>query len=199
MSDDDDEYDDEYGSLTVDESFLNAVDDIEARAAQRPQPSPGRSRSTNPPAPHVNADAGPSRPAASRPVPSSDDYGDFSFTAEALAQIDSVATAPRERLPPVQGVRAAAPSTGGARPLGYTGSSSGRLSLQTHLPFRNEAPTYTKGKRWDRTAFAASGRRIGAAKTKDKGKEQSDIDEDDEEEAYDLLAPPPKDSTNSSE
>lgn len=204
MSDEFDEFDD----FEVDDSFFREVDDIEARATARPVQPPNPPKAANvvnkavsyPPA---NAEAGPSRrPAAigmrlprPQPQPSSDDFEDLSFTAESLAQIDSVATtAPRVQL----GVRppSTLPSSNGSRALGRTSSGSGRLSLQTHLHFRREAPTYTKGKRWDRTAFAASGRRVGAEKSKKKGKSRAqwddDEEEDDEAEELDILAPPPK-------
>jgi ATP-dependent DNA helicase MPH1 len=55
---------------------------------------------------------------------------------------------------------------------------------------------YTKGKRWDRTEFAASGRRIGAEKAKKKGgagkgrrrddDDDSEEDEDDDEDPFGL-------------
>lgn len=68
--------------------------------------------------------------------------------------------------------------------------------LQTHLNFRRENP-YTPGKRWDRTAFAATGRRIVANKNngKGKGRARDQYDDDDEEEEEDdwgdPLAPDP--------
>ncbi|WWC65008.1 uncharacterized protein I303_107622 [Kwoniella dejecticola CBS 10117] len=93
-----------------------------------------------------------------------------------------------------------------SRSFERTNSSSG--FLQTHLNFRKERQT-TKGKIWDRTEFAETGRRIGAdkvknkSKSKNKGKRKSrdwedECDEGDEEEDEDeddwgaALAPPPK-------
>lgn len=198
---DSDEFGD-FDSFDVDDSFFRAVDDIEARAATRAGgskrqggPADGDGRPTIPV--QQNADAGPSKRAAalgvrlSRPPapPSSDDFDDLSISAETLAQIDSVAAAP----PPRLGLRSTLPPSNGTRQLGRTGSGS-RLSLQTHLHFRRDAPTYTKGKRWDRTAFAASGRRLGAEKAKGKGKGRAQVhgDDEEEEEEFDLLAPPPK-------
>ncbi|TXT12930.1 hypothetical protein VHUM_01331 [Vanrija humicola] len=79
-------------------------------------------------------------------------------------------------------------------------TTSGSTMLQTHLGFRREQQ-YTKGKRWDRTAFAASGRRVAAEKEKQRGKkkgkrkrgdEDEDEDDDEEEDWGEPLAPPPK-------
>ncbi|WWC72771.1 uncharacterized protein I206_106735 [Kwoniella pini CBS 10737] len=93
------------------------------------------------------------------------------------------------------------------RPFERTSSANG--FLQTHLNFRREKQT-TKGKIWDRTEFAETGRRIGAEKNKkSKGRGKTkrkargwDDDEDDEdgEELEDededdwggLMAPAPK-------
>ena len=76
--------------------------------------------------------------------------------------------------------------------------------MQTHLNFRRDNQG-TKGKRWDRTAFAETGRRIDAKKAKakskagPKGKGRSSWDDeagdelDEEEEDWDEpLAPNPK-------
>ncbi|WVW80652.1 hypothetical protein I302_102638 [Kwoniella bestiolae CBS 10118] len=77
--------------------------------------------------------------------------------------------------------------------------------LQTHLNFRKEKQT-TKGKIWDRTEFAQTGRRIGTEKGKGKNKkaqgkrksrdweeDEDGEDEDLEEDDWgDALAPPPK-------
>lgn len=93
--------------------------------------------------------------------------------------------------------------------LQRTSSGSGSTGLQTHLNFRKENQT-TKGKRWDRTAFAASGRKIVARNEKalkaqqkrkaavasrdqdDEGDEDMDEDEQDEDDGFGPLAPPPK-------
>jgi ATP-dependent DNA helicase MPH1 len=112
-------------------------------------------------------------------MPSSDgdDFDDLSFSAEALAQIDQVAACPA--FPPQGAPRA----RGMPRTLSLRGTNGGR---QTHLNFRREA-MYTKGKRWDRTAFAASGRRLDAEKAMKSGKGKGKaprgrIEEDEEDE-----------------
>lgn len=161
----------------------------------------------------VTADGGPSRRAAAlgirlarpQPMPSSDDFDDVSFTAESLAQIDEVATtggpsvngmAGRQGTLQLRDFRRttsnSTPSTSGSserRRFARTSSTG-----QTHLNFRRETP-YTKGKRWDRTAFAATGRRIGAEKKKKNGKRAYEDDEDeDEDDMFDEgepLAPNP--------
>ena len=51
--------------------------------------------------------------------------------------------------------------------------------LQTHLNFRRENQA-TKGKRWDRTAYAETGRRVSAGKGKAKGKVVRGWDDDEE-------------------
>lgn len=77
-------------------------------------------------------------------------------------------------------------------------SSSGSEGFQTHLNFRRENQS-TKGKRWDRTIFAESGRRVDAAKMKAKGKGNRYGNDDDdeamseeEEDWGEPLAPAPK-------
>jgi len=164
--------------------------------------------------------AGPSRRAMAlgvrldRPVvvPSSDDFDDMGLDDAALAQIDEVATGAQasngtsgtsgtsggnwlsanananasngNRLPP---------RLPGTRSFGRTFSRSLSGGLQTHLNFRREA-MYTKGKRWDRTAFAASGRRIDVERAKKKGRSRDDDDEeefDDEDEDPFGLEPQP--------
>jgi ATP-dependent DNA helicase MPH1 len=71
--------------------------------------------------------------------------------------------------------------------------------FQTHLNFRRENQS-TKGKTWDRTAFAESGRRL-VVKAKDKAKgyvprdwvgEDEDDEEEEEEEDFEPLVPGPK-------
>lgn len=153
-------------------------------------------------------EAGPSRRAAAlgvripRPPPalSSDDFGDdVSFTAESLEQIDAASSLAPVWKPGSQG-RARIPSSGIQRALDRTNSGG----FQTHLNFRREQ-VYTKGKRWDRTAFAASGRRIGlASKKKGKGKGKAAYGDDDDAEEMDdeddePLAPAPKPAVDMSE
>lgn len=194
-----DEFDD---SFAVDDSFLQQLDDIEVKASTSTRTSSVSAAVAQLPTPtfHRNAQAGPSRTTgkdsgASRraaalgvrlprpaPHPSSDDYGDMSFTAESLEQIDQ-ATRPKGTT--------IIPSSGIGRQRSFARSTSGNM-LQTHLNFRRENP-YTKGKRWDRTAFAATGRRrVAARKGKAKARATYDDDEDDEEDEDDEpLAPDP--------
>jgi hypothetical protein len=84
--------------------------------------------------------------------------------------------------------------------LGRT--SSGPTGVQTHLSFRKENQT-TKGKVWDRTAFAATGRKrvsknkeaLDAQKKRKRGEAYDDDDDDMGEEEDDWgepLAPNPK-------
>ncbi len=209
-----DDFDD---SFIVDDSFLREVDNIAAKASSRcADPSrpahsaithtlslqtagnsnvstgPQRSSSTGQNF-RANPTAGPSRPpiAKSRihPPPSSDDYDDLPIPAESFAALDSLASRPPSKTIPSSN-------------LGRT-SSGNESFLQTHLDFRREKQS-TKGKRWDRTAFAESGRRIGAEKAiaKDKGRPKAkgrgfdgDDDEENIEEEEDwgeALAPYPK-------
>lgn len=204
----DSEFDD-FDSFAVDESFLQQVDDIAAKATtttrapavtSAPPPRPP-SRPSAPFSRAGNSEAGPSRRAAALgvrlprppPNPSSDDYDDgVSFTAESLEQIDQVAVRPQ------RGGTTILPSSGLSRNRSLGRTPSGQFMLQTHLNFRRENP-YTPGKRWDRTAFAATGRRIVANKSNGKGKgkgrardQYDDDDEEEEEEDWgDPLAPDP--------
>lgn len=164
----------------------------------------------------ANAIAGPSRvarspvpiPAPAAHPPSEDDFDDFDLPTESLDLIDTISAAPfpAPRPPsfsssyssskPIPLPSSRLGMSGSGRALGR--SSSGSDGLQTHLNFRRENQS-TKGKRWDRTAFAESGRRVDAAKIKaNKGKNKQYNGDDDEvlsEEEEDWgepLAPPPK-------
>lgn len=213
---DDDDFD-------FDDSFLREVDNIEAKAITFKKPSEPNSDVTkvnvgsvvssrplaarSSPFPRPTA-AGPSRPTRPPPQPSSDDqYDDFSFASEALAGLDDIYSSHQHsssrtpsngnsktpaRALPKQG---AIPS---AR-LGMARSTSGSMNgFQTHLNFRKENQS-TKGKRWDRTEFAESGRRIvSMTHEKEKGfgarqwGRDDDEEEDDMEEAFEPLVPGPK-------
>ena len=110
--------------------------------------------------------------------------------------INAQAGPSRPRPPP-----AAVPSSRLSRTS--SGGHGGVSGVQIHLNFRREDQT-TKGKRWDRTEYAQSGRRIRAkgkvVKGKAKGKRADmgdgsdvDMDEEDEEGGWDeRLAPDPK-------
>lgn len=153
--------------------------------------------------PSKNAVAGPSKP--SRPAvahPPSDDFGEFDLPDEDLAMLDQVSAPTRSsgqtqpsssssaRIVPIPSSR-----LGMGRSLAK--SSSGSDGFQTHLNFRRENQS-TKGKRWDRTIFAESGRRVDAAKIKAKGKARGYVNDDDdevmseEEDWGESLAPAPK-------
>lgn len=91
------------------------------------------------------------------------------------------------------------PAASGSR-LGRT--SSGPTGVQTHLNFRRENQT-TKGKIWDRTAFAATGRKkviknkdaLEAQKKRKRGEAFDDEEDEMDEEEDDWgepLAPDPK-------
>jgi ATP-dependent DNA helicase MPH1 len=123
-----------------------------------------------------------SRPAPARALPvsahaPSDEFDDLPLPlpADQLSAIDSIPPRPVNRPPSIPSSR-----------LGRTSSGSNSIGFQTHLNFRKENQT-TKGKRWDRTAFAESGRRIGAVKGKKqvKGKKKRGFDDEDEEDTED--------------
>ncbi|RXK39401.1 hypothetical protein M231_03354 [Tremella mesenterica] len=199
----DDEFDD---SFLLDDSFLQQVDSITAHAISQStstkptiptRPLPVKNGpSYKPPlrsisAPSASSSAGPSRqrlPAQ----PSSDDYGDLPIPTESLMAIDSLTSRSQQRT--------TMPTVIPSSRLGMNRTSSGNGSsfFQTHLNFRRENQA-TKGKRWDRTEFAASGRRIGAAsRMKGKGKAvarglfEDEAGESEEEEDWEPLVPGPK-------
>jgi hypothetical protein len=101
-------------------------------------------------------------------IPSSDGYFD-SIPLDQLAALDSV-TAPRP-----------ASRTSSSRPK--ASSSSSQSLYQTHLSFRRENQS-TKGKRWDRTAFSATGRRK-IQPSKSKGRAAWGDEQEEEEEGWD--------------
>ncbi|KLT45812.1 P-loop containing nucleoside triphosphate hydrolase protein [Cutaneotrichosporon oleaginosum] len=189
-------------SFAVDDSFFAQLDDIEVKAISSTS-ARARSIATASEQAHAstsssNAQAGPSRlppSAASRraaalgvrlprptPHPSSDDYGEMSLTPESLEQIDHAVRAKGTTI---------IPSSGISQQRAFARTKSGNM-LQTHLNFRRENP-YTKGKRWDRTVFAATGRRVSVKKGKAKARPYGDgDDEDDEDEDQEEpLAPDP--------
>ncbi|KAL7420918.1 3'-5' DNA helicase [Cryptotrichosporon argae] len=137
----------------------------------------------------ANASVGPSRPrlGLGRPtpivVPSSDDFDDLPLDTESLAALDAY-SAPSLG-PARQTTFARVPSANASWSSGR-GASDQELGLfQTHLNFRRDKQS-TKGKTWDRTAFAASGRRIGVDK---KGKNKWKAGSDDEEPEDDWDGP----------
>ncbi|WVQ95399.1 hypothetical protein IAU59_002496 [Kwoniella sp. CBS 9459] len=136
--------------------------------------------------------------------PSSDDYDTLPLPAESIAALDSLTTL---RPPQPTSSSSSRPSSGQVVPssrLGLGRAANGSSGfLQTHLNFRREKQS-TKGKRWDRTEFAETGRRVdagkGKGKAKPKGKRKSrDWEEEDEEDLDDeedgwagALAPAPR-------
>ena len=209
MSDDFDFDDDDFN---FDDSFLREVDNIEAKATtQKSVPVshvvlPGFTKASKVHYPPLGSrsspfsrptPAGPSRLFKTPPQASSDDFDDFSFSVapESLAEIDALSDRPRSFS------RTTSASASHARPqskqtvipssrLGMARSTSGSLNgFQTHLNFRKENQS-TKGKRWDRTEFAESGRRI-TIKGKD-GQLGGDDGDEEEEEEFEPLVPGPK-------
>lgn len=155
--------------------------------------------------------------------PSSDDYDLIDIPTESLAAFDAIIANPPKKpshpsfsgFPPKPSTSALSSrnTSGPSRPS----SSSARHPVssnrqdnfhQTHLNWRSES-RYTKGKRWDRTQFAKTGRRIISLAGRDrvsggKGKEREGIapgwgndaiDEDEfmDDDMGDLLAPAPRD------
>ena len=203
-----DEYDDFDDEFTVDDSFFEEVDRI---AAQAEKTVATKSSTAQPPAANGNSansivaatasgsksntiarntPSGPSRPsfrAGLPPQPSSEDFGDITFTPSGLAQIDDIAR-PSQAI--VRNSTPSSSSRGSASRLGLGRPSSG--SVQTHLNFRKESTT-KKGKQWDRTAFAETGRRVKVDEgyvARKWGKE-GEADEE-EEEDFEPLVPGPK-------
>ncbi|WVQ77137.1 hypothetical protein IAR50_006820 [Cryptococcus sp. DSM 104548] len=159
--------------------------------------------------------------------PSSDDYGAWAIPEDALAAVDEASSnfnnAGPSRLASntaksTFGRNTSAPSRPSTSNRSVSGPSQANRQdgmFQTHLNWRS-SPKYTEGKRWDRTAFAKTGRRLIALpggnemrkKAKGKGKakardsesvmdwddEEEDAygDEDDDEDLGGMLAPPPK-------
>lgn len=231
-----------FGDDDFDDSFLQQVDDIAAKASTTTtavtskssrigfqnaskltressnitRHTSGLSHSVKPTTSartfSQRAVAGPSRPRQPA-LPSSDDYDDFHIPAEALNAIDTMTfKAPNttSNAPLRQSTFHRTSSSSASRPsqptngpipssrLGMAAAPRSSAGFQTHLNFRRENQS-TKGKTWDRTAFAESGRRL-MVKTKDKAKGfvprewvgEDDEDEEEEEEEFEPLVPGPK-------
>ncbi|ODN92051.1 hypothetical protein L198_05723 [Cryptococcus wingfieldii CBS 7118] len=161
--------------------------------------------------------------------PSSDDYGAWAIPEDALAAVVDEASSnlTNAGLSYVSANSANSASkrntSGASRPSTSNNRTTSGPSqanrqdgmFQTHLNWR-PSPKYTEGKRWDRTAFAKTGRRLIALpggndmrkKAKGKGKakardsenvmgwdedeEDAYANEEDEEDMGGMLAPPPK-------
>lgn len=227
-----------FGDDDFDDSFLQQVDDIAAKAVIATVSNQSVSAFQNasrlardsPITRHISAPArslkptttlirtsshapiaGPSRPHQAIP-PSSDDYDDFHIPAEALNAIDTMTYKPTtssnaplrqstfHRTSSSSTSRTSQPANGPipSSRLGMSAAPRSSAGFQTHLNFRRDNQS-TKGKTWDRTAFAESGRRL-MVKTKDKAKGyvprdwigEDDDDEEEEEEDYEPLVPGPK-------
>jgi len=140
--------------------------------------------------------AGPSK--LSRPPsgplvhPSSDDFGDIDLPTGSLDFLDTISAKPATSSGRAQSI----PSSRLGLGRSIARHSSGSDGFQTHLNFRRDKQS-TKGKRWDRTAFAESGRRVDAAKIKASKMNGRGFDDDEELDPEDddmgePLAPPPK-------
>ncbi|WVF67834.1 hypothetical protein IAT40_002595 [Kwoniella sp. CBS 6097] len=142
------------------------------------------------------------KPAPPPTHPSSDDFDTLPLPDETIAAPDSLTNL---RPPQPASSSSSRPSSGQVIPasrLGIGRAANGSSGfLQTHLNFRREKQS-TKGKRWDRTQFAETGRRVDAGKGKGKvkGKRKSrDWEDEDEEDLEDeddewtgALAPAPR-------
>ena len=146
--------------------------------------------------------AGPSR--VSRPAsiplvnPSSDDFDEIDLPTGSLDFLDTIATTTRgQSTSSVPGRVQAVPSSRLGLGRSLARHSSGSDGFQTHLNFRRDKQS-TKGKRWDRTAFAESGRRVDAAKIKANKGRRFDMDDDEvlseeeDEEPGEPLVPGPR-------
>ncbi|ORX40857.1 hypothetical protein BD324DRAFT_644144 [Kockovaella imperatae] len=204
----------------MDDSFLREVDTIEAKAIDPIHPSKqlngGASKGWSGPRNNV-ASGSRTRPAGPTPstraeaiIPSSDDFDDFSMDTDALLALD-LPQAPSSRpnlssklgqaslAPPALNGALAIPSSRLGMRRSNSSTSKDNL-FQVHLNFRRADQT-TKGKRWDRTVFAESGRRIDAERAKKKGKykarnwakeddDDEDLDDDDDEDDEPLVPGP---------
>lgn len=157
------------------------------------------------------------------PQRSSDEYDTIDIPTESLDVFDAIIANPPKKpshpafsgFPPKPSTSAlssrntSAPSRPSSSFARHPSSSNKQDSLhQTHLNWRSES-RYTKGKRWDRTQFAKTGRRIISLAGRDKvsggkGKERESIaprweddaiDEDEfmDDDMGDVLAPAPRD------
>jgi ATP-dependent DNA helicase MPH1 len=144
--------------------------------------------------------AGPTRFSrlVSKPLvhPSSDDFDDIDLPTGSLDFLDTIAsTTKAPSTSSATGRVQAIPSSRLGMGRSLARHSSGSDGFQTHLNFRRENQA-TKGKRWDRTAFAESGRRVDAAKIKANKGKRFDMDDDEvmseEEDLGELLVPGPK-------
>jgi ATP-dependent DNA helicase MPH1 len=135
---------------------------------------------------------------------SSDEYDcDFDVSMDTLEAIDN-AQPPRWGPSTYRGIVAqqstpasvvgnavAGPSKTSNAPYKLPTYQASRQSVQTHLPFRPLSQKKT-GKKWDRTAFAKTGRPTGHKKGKSKARKKSSEwdddseDHDDEEQALEF-------------
>lgn len=153
-----------------------------AAIAQQTFPTAGPSRLPRPP---------------SRPLvhPSSDDFDDIDLPTGSLDFLDAITNTTRLPNLSSSGRAQAMPSSRSGLGRSLARHSSGSDGFQTHLNFRRDKQS-TKGKRWDRTAFAESGRRVDAAKIKANKGRRFDLDDDEvmseDEDMGEPLVPGPK-------
>jgi ATP-dependent DNA helicase MPH1 len=140
-----------------------------------------------------------------RPIaPSSDDFDDFSIAPEDLLALDANPRQPLRTQSLLPWSKGPLPSSGSRAPPGKAGlgrTSSSGDGFQLHLNFRKESQV-TKGKRWDRTKFAESGRRIVKGKGKFQPRswgQEGDDQKEDEDEDFEPLVPGPKPLVDMSE
>ncbi|WVO18165.1 hypothetical protein L204_105868 [Cryptococcus depauperatus] len=155
--------------------------------------------------------------ACSKQAPSSDNYDEIEFPIKNFEELDAAMLKPsnppklltqqllQTQLTPQPNPNYVSKSpsqrvSSASRPSVMSRSSKISAGNQTHLNFRKES-RYTPGKRWDRTAFAKSGRRLIPLTKQDKGKGKlgevlwgDDDCDDDQEDLGDLLAPQPLNS-----
>ena len=194
----DDFGDDEF---LMDDLFLREVDNITARASTTTASGTKEwtgalqnAASSSRPGP-ARLSAGPESKSMPRaPIPRSpDDFDDVPLPPESLLAFHTPSTARPASKPTPNLI----PSSRLGLGLGRSSSSSDTF-MQTHLNFRRENQS-TKGKRWDRTIFAETGRRIGAVTGKGGYRarawvreDDDDDDLDEEEDDLEPLVPGPK-------
>ena len=197
---------DDFGDddFLVDDSFLREVDHIEATAVSS-KPGHGANGFFKAASgkgwtgPQINPASSSGPVARQRPstsirartlAPPSDDYDDIPFPDEDLMSFDDRSAGNRSHAMHSASRPAGSGNVIPSSRLGMkrtTSSSANNPLFQGHLNFRKLDQT-TKGKTWDRTRFAESGRRIDLEKAKKKGKYQARTwaREDDDEEIDDL-------------
>ncbi|KAI9633416.1 uncharacterized protein MKK02DRAFT_18316 [Dioszegia hungarica] len=199
---------DDYGfDDAFDDSFLREVDNITAVASTSAAAAAGQTKNIARTTSHPVTSFNKGWTAAQRSVSAASG-------SSSRAEARRLALLGLSSKPPSQGLgfkpipkNAVASSSRALHPPAASGSRLGRTSsgptgVQTHLNFRRENQT-TKGKIWDRTAFAATGRKkviknkdaLEAQKKRKRGEAFDDEEDEMDEEEDDWgepLAPDPK-------